>query len=135
MEKIKRFFMDNDQFAKHSGLELLEVAPGYAKVQMVIKDYHLNGVKTVHGGAIFTLADFAFAAASNSHGRIAMGINAAITYMKAGTGRVLYAEAREVSLNHKLGTYIINITDDQNDLVAIFQGTVYRKKEELKCGL
>lgn len=132
MEKIKRFLGDNDQFAKHAGLELLEIAEGYAKVQMVIRDYHLNGVKTVHGGAIFTLADFALAGAANSHGRIAVGINATMTYMKAARAGVLYAEAQEVALNHKLGTYIINIFDEQHDLIAVFQGTVYRKKAELK---
>lgn len=131
MQNIKDFFVKNDQFARHAGLELLEVAPGYAKVKMEIKNYHFNGVKTVHGGAIFTLADFAFAAASNSHGRVAVGINATMSYMKAAISGVLFAEAREVSLNHKLGTYLINITDEQQDLIAVFQGTVYRKKDEL----
>jgi acyl-CoA thioesterase len=135
MEEIKRFFANKDQFAKHSGIELLEVATGYAKVKMAIKDYHLNGVETVHGGAIFTLADFAFAVAANSHRKIAVGINTTMTYMKAVAAGVLFAEAREVSLNHKLGTYIVNVITEQNDLVAVFQGTVYRKKEELRCGL
>lgn len=131
MEEIKRFFTNNDQFARYCGIELLEVAKGYARVKMEVKDYHLNGVKTVHGGAMFTLADFAFAVASNSHGRIAMGINTTMTYTKAVTGGVLFAEAREVSLNHKLGTYTVNITNEENDLLAVFQGTVYRKKDQL----
>jgi acyl-CoA thioesterase len=130
LEKVKQFLNENDQFARHSGIELVEVAGGYAKAKMVILDYHLNGVKTVHGGAIFTLADFAFAAASNSHGRIAMGINATVVYMKAVNTGVLFAEARELSLNHNLGNYIVNILDEQNDLVAVFQGTAYRKKDE-----
>lgn len=131
MEKIKDFFCNNDKFAKHAGIELLEMAPGYAKIKMEIKDCHFNGVKTVHGGAIFTLADFAFAVASNSHGRVAVGINASISYMKAATAGTLYAEAREVSLNHKLGTYIVEIKDDEGALAAVFQGTVYRKKDML----
>jgi acyl-CoA thioesterase len=130
LEKVRQFLNENDQFARHSGIELVEVAGGYAKAKMVILDYHLNGVKTVHGGAIFTLADFAFAAASNSHGRIAMGINATVVYMKAVNTGVLFAEARELSLNHNLGNYIVNILDEQNDLVAVFQGTAYRKKAE-----
>ena len=131
MEKIKDVFSKNDKFASHAGIELLEVAPGYAKIKMEIKDYHFNGVKTVHGGAIFTLADFAFAVASNSHGRIAVGINASISYVKAATAGALYAEAREAALNHKLGTYIVEIKDDEDDLIAVFQGTVYRKKDLL----
>jgi acyl-CoA thioesterase len=59
-----------------------------------------------------------------------MGINATVVYMKAVNTGVLFAEARELSLNHKLGNYIVNILDEQNDLVAVFQGTAYRKKDE-----
>jgi acyl-CoA thioesterase len=112
------------------------VAAGYAKARMEIRDCHLNGANIVHGGAIFTLADFAFAAAANSHERISVGINAAISYAKAATTGSLTAEAKEVSLNHKLGNYIVQIRDEQNDLIAFFQGTVYRKKEkhqEVEC--
>jgi len=131
VEKVKQFFSAHDQFAKHAGLELLEAKQGYAKVKMSIRPYHLNGVKTVHGGAIFTLADFAFAVASNSHGRVAMGINGNISYMKAATAGTLYAEARETSCNHKLGHYEVNIYDDHEELIAVFQGMVYRKEAEI----
>lgn len=131
MENIKRFFIDNDQFARHSGIELLEIGAGYAKVKMVIRDYHLNGARVVHGGALFTLADFVFAAASNSHGRLALGINATIAYTKAVGSGILYAEAKEISLSNSLGNYSVHITDEQNNLVAAFQGTAFRKKDLL----
>jgi acyl-CoA thioesterase len=98
---------------------------------MKIEPYHFNGAKTVHGGAIFTLADFAFAVASNSRGALAMGINTSVSFVKAATKGTLFAEAKEQSLNPKLATYIVRITDDGNDLVAIFQGMVYRKKESI----
>ena len=130
MDKTNSLPTDHDRFAKHAGVELVEMAPGYAKVKMAIEEYHLNGVKIVHGGAIFTLADFAFAVASNSHGRVAVGINASISYVKAARSGVLFAEAREISLNAKLGNYSVNVFDEQGELVAVFQGTVYRKKEE-----
>ena len=55
-----------DLFARHTGIELRDVGPGWAKASMKIQPCHFNGARTVHGGAIFTLADFAFAAASNS---------------------------------------------------------------------
>jgi acyl-CoA thioesterase len=127
MENIKRFFK-NDKFGEHVGIALLEVSVGSAKVKMEIKDYHLNSHKTVHGGAIFTLADLAFAVASNSHGTIAASINANISYMKAATTGTLIAEAKEVAINPKLATYTIHVTDDAGDIIAIFQGMVYRKK-------
>ncbi|MEZ4599520.1 MAG: PaaI family thioesterase [Syntrophotaleaceae bacterium] len=131
MEKIKEFFSTEDVFARHSGIELLEVKPGYAKVSMKIQPFHFNGAKTVHGGAIFTLGDFAFAVASNSHGTLAMGINVSISFLKAATRGTLYAEAKEESRNPKLASYSVRITNDDNDIVAVFQGMVYRKKEPI----
>ena len=131
MDEIKRFFATNDIFARHCGIELLEVAPGFAKVSMKIEPHHFNAAKTVHGGAIFTLADFAFAVASNSHGTLAMGINTSVSFVKAATSGTLCAAAREQSLNHKLASYLVEVTDDGGDVVAIFQGMVYRKKESV----
>ena len=131
METIKQFFQKNDKFADYVGIELLEVSAGSAKAKMEIKKHHLNGVNTVHGAAIFTLADLVFAVASNSHGTIAMGINVNISYLKAIKEGILYAEAKEVSKNPKLASYQVEITDTVGDLVAIFQGMVYRKKEGL----
>ena len=130
MESVRNFFK-NDRFADHIGIELLEVSEGRAKAKMEIQEHHLNGVNIAHGGAIFSLADLAFAVASNSHRTIALGINASISYLKAATGGTLVAEAKEVSLNPKLATYEVRVTDENNDLIAIFLGTVYRKKDKI----
>jgi acyl-CoA thioesterase len=134
MQAIWEFFK-NDRFARHSGIELLEIGAGRAKAKMAITDSHLNGVNVVHGGAIFTLADLAFAAASNSHGTVAVAINASIWFVKAARGGALYAEATEVSRNPKLATYSIQVTDDAGEIVASFEGMVYRKKDQIGQGL
>jgi acyl-CoA thioesterase len=131
MEKIKNFFM-KDNFARHNGIELLEVSKGFAKAKMEINDTHLNGIGTVHGGAIFTLADFTFAAAANSHGNVTVAINVNISFMKAAFNGTLIAEAREISLNPKISTYTIDVYDSDADLIAIFQGMAYRKREKLE---
>jgi acyl-CoA thioesterase len=131
MEAIKHFFSERDQFAKHSGIELVSVAPGRAQAKMVLCQHHWNGVDLAHGGAIFTLADFAFAAASNSHGTIAVAINVSISFLKAASTGTLWADAREVSLNPKLGSYTVDVKDDAGQLVAVFQGLAYRKKDKL----
>jgi acyl-CoA thioesterase len=128
MENIKQF-MRNDRFAERSNIELVEVSPGYAKARMPLHPHHLNGYGTVQGGAIFTLADYAFAAASNAHGTVAVAINVNITFMKAAKTGVLWAEAREINKNFKLGTYTVEVRDEQNDLISLFQGMVYRKQE------
>ena len=77
------------------------------------------------------MADFAFAAASNSHGTVAVAVNVSITFMKAGHTGTLWAEAREVSKNFKLGSYTVEVKDDAGDLVALFQGLAYRKSEKI----
>ena len=131
MEGVKKFFK-NDRFADHVGIELTAVSKGRATAKMEIKEHHLNGVNIAHGGAIFSLADLAFAVASNSHKTVALSINVSISYLKASVaGNILIAEANEVSLNPKLATYEVRVTDDTNDLVAIFLGTVYRKKDKI----
>ncbi|MEI6826741.1 MAG: PaaI family thioesterase [Desulfuromonadales bacterium] len=131
MQELQQFFSTGDCFALHAGIELVEVGTGWAKARMNIEPFHFNRAKTVHGGAIFTLADFAFAVASNSHGNLAMGINTSVSFVKAAHAGTLYADARELSRNAKLATYSVIITDDAGDTVAIFQGMVYRKKESI----
>jgi acyl-CoA thioesterase len=131
MDKLKEFFSKNDLFARHNNIELLEAGEGRALASMKIEPYHINGAGTVHGGAIFTLADFAFAVASNSHGKLAMGINTSVNFVKAAVSGTLYAEAKEQSLNPKLASYSVMVTDDDKETVAIFQGMVYRKNESI----
>lgn len=130
MELIRKLFK-KDRFADCVGIELLEVSEGSARASMEVKDYHLNAVNIVHGAAIFALADLVFAMASNSHGNVAVAINASISYLKAATGGTLFAEATEVSRNHKLASYTVRVTDESDDLIAIFQGMVYRKKDKI----
>lgn len=134
MNSLKSFLQAGDQFASHSGVELVAVEPGRAVTRMAVLPWHLNSVGLVHGGAIFTLADFAFAAASNSHGNIALGINVNITFIAAAKAGTLTAEAREVARNPKLASYTVNVTDAAGQLIAVFQGLVYRKKEPLVAG-
>lgn len=120
-------FFTKDTFARGAGIELLEVSPGKARVKMEVRAIHLNSHGTVHGGAIFTLADAAFALASNSHGVPAAAINASIAYMKSARSGTLFADAVEYSKNPKLATYTVDVTDERGEKIAIFQGMVYRK--------
>jgi acyl-CoA thioesterase len=130
MKHIEQY-LKQDRFAAHADVELLAVAPGYARAQMTVQPYHCNAVGIVQGGAIFTLADYAFAAASNSHGTVAVAINAHITFVKALSAGTLVAEAREVSKNFKLGTYTVEVKNEVGDMIALFQGLVYRKQEPI----
>ena len=94
MDDITAFFT-NDHFATGCGIELVSAAPGHAIARMQVETRHHNAVGTAQGGAIFTLADFAFAVASNSHGTVALAANVSITYMKAVRAGKLTAEAKK----------------------------------------
>jgi acyl-CoA thioesterase len=98
---------------------------------MTLQPCHWNGLDSVQGGAVFTLADFAFAAAANSHGTIAVAINVSITFMKGAKEGTLWAEAREISKNPRLGSYTVDVKTDQGEMVAIFQGLAYRKPDKI----
>ncbi|MCL5096648.1 MAG: PaaI family thioesterase [Candidatus Omnitrophica bacterium] len=130
MKAVRQFF-GNDQFAKLAGIELLSVSPGHAVAKMKLWPHHWNGMETVHGGAIFTLADFAFAAACNSHGTVAVTVNANLTILKSAATGTLRAEAREVSKNSELGAYNVEVTNDKGELIAQLQGLAYRKDERI----
>ena len=128
--ELKQIFK-NDRYAALSNIELLTAGPGHATAKMTLQPHHLNALNTVQGGAIFTLADFAFAVACNSHGTMAVALNVSITFMKAATSGTLWAEAREIAKNFKVGSYTVTVKDDTGDLVAQFQGLAYRKKDKI----
>ena len=130
MDAMKKF-VQQDHFARHIGVEILEYGKGTAKARMELGKHHRNSAGMVHGGAIFSLADAVFSIASNSHGTLAVAINVSISFFKAATGGSLFAEAEEVSINPKLATYLITVTDDAGSKIALFQGTVYRKKDTI----
>ena len=83
----------------------------------------------MHGGAIFTLADLAFAAASNCHDEAVVSISATMSFSKACTEGVLTAEAEEVARSSKLVTYEARVKDAAGDIIAVFQGIGYIKNK------
>jgi acyl-CoA thioesterase len=127
---IKDFFR-NDHFAHSAGIELIEVGNGTAKARMRILPNHLNAGNVCQGGAIFTLADFAFAVATNSHAQLTLSVGADIHFFKAENKGVLYAEAKEIFSHNKLCCCEVKVTNEAGDLVATLTGTGYRKNKEL----
>lgn len=123
---IKKFF-ERDRFAHYVGIELIRVGAGFAVTRLELSEKHLNGLNVVQGGAIYTLADFAFAAATNSGGLATVGINTGITYFKAPQGKVITAEAKELEAGKKICGCDVDIFDEDGSLIARFSGTGYRK--------
>ena len=125
-------FFKKDLFATNAGIELIEIRKGYSKATLVIKEEHLNAGGRTQGGAIFTLADLALAAAANSHGTLAFSLSSNITFLRAsGTGDTLTAEARERYIGRSTGYYQIDITNQKNELIATFESSVFRKEQQV----
>ena len=125
-------FFKNDLFAEKAGIVLMEVREGYSKARLEIKKEHLKAGNRTQGGAIFTLADLALAAAANSHGQLAFSLSSNITFLRAsGEGDTLYAEARERYIGRSTGCYQIDITNQQNELIATFESSVFRKDQQV----
>jgi acyl-CoA thioesterase len=124
-----RTFFSRDRFAANAGIELVEIAEGRASTRLTIDERHLNAAGVVQGGALFTLADLAFAAASNSRGAVALATSADIRFVKAVRSGVLVAEAREEAVSRRLSTCVVRVVDESGELIALFTGTAYRKDD------
>lgn len=115
-----------DPFLAHLGVTCLDGGPGRAAVALTLRDEHINFFGTCHGGVIFTLADTAFGLAANSHGVIAAGVDAHITYHASSkVGDTVTATAVEVSRSRKLAVYRVDVTRGDGTLLSAFTGTVY----------
>jgi acyl-CoA thioesterase len=127
---IARVF-ERDRFAKENGIRVVEVRPGFARTEMTVEPRHLNSIGILQGGALFTLADLAFAVASNSHGVVAVACQADVSWFKAVSSGKLTATAEEISRTRRLSTCVVRVTDEGEDLVALFKGIAYIKGSPL----
>jgi len=127
--------ISQDPFAKSMDIELQELRPGYSRVAMTITPELMNFHGTPHGGAIFSLADAAFAAAGNSHGQAAVALSMTIQYLAAAEpGTRLVAEAQELRKGNRTGFYQITVKTQSGELIATCQAVVHRKSELLIGG-
>lgn len=130
MERYKEFFKA-DRFATHAGVELVEVREGYAKAMMLVTPEHLNAGGVCQGGALFTLADLAFAAASNTHGLLTLSVSANVTFLRSVKAGYVYAEAVEVFNHHRIPFIEVRITDEEKELIAVMTSSGYRKNVDI----
>ncbi|RQP14236.1 MAG: hotdog fold thioesterase [Chryseobacterium sp.] len=122
-----QYMLDQDYFSQWMGIKLIDVREQYCLIEMPVRKEMINGLKTLHGGVTFAMADSALAFSSNNTGDAAVALNCIINYTKAGReGDVFRAESKLVSDTRKLGVYDIIITNQNGETVAGFRGTVYK---------
>lgn len=122
-ERCAQAMYARDRASQSAGMIIDAVAPGYAKVSMTLAPEMINGHHTAHGGAIFALADSAFAFACNSRNVASVAQHCSITYVSAGReGERLVVECRETNLTGRFGIYDATVTGGDGRVVAIFRG-------------
>ncbi len=128
MKDIKELIR-NDPFGKLLGITVGKIEPGYAEISLVLTENMLNFMGAPHGGVIMSLADVAFSAISNQEHfpSVALNVNCSFT-SAAKVGDNLVAHAKAASATKRTANYLIEIKAN-NNLVAIFNGLVYRKKK------
>ena len=130
-EKIINKLVATDGFSQWLGIELMEVKQGYCVLQMTIRKEMLNGFAIAHGGISYSLADSALAFASNTQGRISVSVETNISHIiSLKEGDVITAVAEEMSLSNKFGIYQVTIKNQDNNIVALFKGSVYRTSKK-----
>jgi acyl-CoA thioesterase len=121
-----------DPFAKWLGIEFEDIRPGYARASLRVTPDMLNFHGVMQGGAIFTLADAAFGAASNSHGQVALALTVTIQFLApASAGARLLAEAEEVRLGRRAGFYRLTVTTEDGGPIAVCQAVAHRRSTPL----
>ena len=131
MENQVAALVRRDRFMALLGAELMGAGSGTAVVRAVVGAEHTNFNGTCHGGFIFALADTAFGLASNSHGTVAIGIDAHVAYTAAAyEGDELTATAKEISRSRRVATYEVELQKADGRRIARFTGTVFIPADE-----
>ena len=124
--------LQKDLFSQWLGISVIEIKEGYSKIKMTVRPEMINGFSIVHGGIAFSLADSAFAFACNNRNILSVALDTSINFLKpVQVNDVLIAEAKELHNGRSTGLYHINITNQQNETVAVFKGTCFRTSKSL----
>ena len=130
-KKVVDKMLGGDAFSQWLGIEVLEIFEGHCKLQMTVREEMTNGFKIAHGGIAYSLADSCLAFAANSDGVQSVSVDTSISHTKkVVSGDTLIAHAKEINKSSKTALYNIGITNQNNEQIAHFEGTVYRTGKE-----
>ncbi len=129
-EIVVRMFKD-DAYSKALNMHVISLDAGNCVLGMKVLEHMVNGFNIAHGGITYALADSAMAFASNAHGVQCVSIETTISHIKkVKVGDGLIASCKELSRNRKVGIYEVNVTNQSNEIVAHFKGTVLVSDQE-----
>jgi len=124
--------LHTDAFSQWLGIEVIEIKEGYSKIKMLVRKEMMNGLNVIHGGIAFSLADSAFAFACNSRNNLSLALETSISFLKpVFIDDELTAEAKEIRNGKTTGVYMVDITNQHNQLIGLFKGTCFRTGKQL----
>ena len=121
-----RDFFKNDRFATNAGMQIDDYCEDGATCSVVLTDDHKNAYGGVMGGAIFTLADLAFAVTANNIHSLSVASQVSINYLSAPKGSKLIATAKCIKDGKTTSVITVNVADDTGRDVALFTGTAFK---------
>jgi len=127
-EHARERFSSDIYAVNTTGIKIEEADIDYARCSLQIDERHFNVDGNVMGGAIFTLADYAFGIASNSGNPQTVSLSSMINFMRATKGPVLYAEAKCIKSGRSIAFFEITVTDDMENLIATVLANGFRKQ-------
>ena len=123
LEEVRNFFAADRYAMETTGITIDEAGEGYSRVSVKINESHLSATGHVMGGVMFVLADFAFAVATNTRGRMCVNTSSSIQYLYSPADGTLYATARCMKSGKRIAFFEIDVTDDKGHDVARVQIT------------
>lgn len=124
LEEARQLFAKDLYASELTGVIIDEIGENYAKCSMVITDKHRNAYGGIMGGAIYTLADLAFAVASNfDRDEKTVSLSTSASFMAASKGSVLYARAHLIKEGRRNCFYEVRVTDDLDKDIAVVMFT------------
>ena len=129
---VVNFMTEKDLFSQWLGIEIIEIKEGYSKTKMIVRKEMINGLGVVHGGVTFSLADSTFAFACNNRNNLSLALDTSINFLKpVHVGDVLIGEAKEIHNGQSTGLYQVIISNQEEQIVALFKGTCFRTGKKL----
>jgi acyl-CoA thioesterase len=134
LERIRQYFQ-NDRFAMNAGIQIDSVTSEHVICSMTVGKEHHNAGGGIQGGAIFTLADLAFAVHCNldlfvdDTVGLSVGQSCSISFMKPCKGQRLIATSTCKNKGRTMSVYWIEIQDDLGTQVAVMTGNSFNTKK------
>ncbi len=126
LDEINAYFAEYDGMVQTLNIKATEISESHSIVSMPLESRHKNGLQSVHGGAVFTLADVAFGMACAGAGNCCVTAQSSLSYIKPGKVAPITAKCELINAGKKLMIYQIKVYDGANTLLAQGQITGYR---------